>query len=227
MSFGTELTTAGILTEFTQAVHALGGRVSDSFDDGSRLFARSVLPDVKTVRPGDGFQRGVAIRATDEEVWLHPYLFRLVCTNGAVVAQTLTSRHIPQLHDHDADEAIEIIHDAVTACCANEVFLTTLNTVRTSMERDADVAFSLMPLLSRFPASASGRLLQQILGHFFRDGGRTRYHLMNAVTATARDTENPQVKWELEEIGWAMAIDSPISQRMAAAARRHETVAVG
>jgi hypothetical protein len=33
----------------------------------------------------------------------------------------------------------------------------------------------------------------------------TRYDLMNVVTATARDTRDPEAKWRLEELGGAIA----------------------
>jgi hypothetical protein len=94
MSYGCGLTTQEILTVLSDEVAARSGKVLDVFDDGSRLFARSVLPRVEEVRPGDRLQGGVALRSMDSQVWVHPYVFREVCRNGAIVAQALETRHL-------------------------------------------------------------------------------------------------------------------------------------
>jgi hypothetical protein len=213
MSFLPALTTGAVLDEFTDAVADCGGSVSGVFNDGTRLFARSVLPTVDTVRRTDAFQGGVAIRGTENDVWLYPFLFRQVCTNGAILAQTLDARHIPDLHDLDPDEAAELVRDGVAACCAPEVFGTNMDHVRTATEQQADLALMLMPMLGRFPEAANAHVLQQIMRTFFEDRDDTRFGLMNAVTATAREATDPDVRWRLEELGGALAVGVPFEPR--------------
>ena len=61
--------------------------MTDTFDDGERLFVRSVVPQRRgRSGPTTGLQGGVALRASGGDVWVHPYVFRLVCTNGAIMA---------------------------------------------------------------------------------------------------------------------------------------------
>jgi len=72
------LTTTQISAVFGEEIAARGGQVRDAFDDGLRLFARAVLPQMDEVRPGDQVQGGVAIKACEEEVCLYPYIFRQV-----------------------------------------------------------------------------------------------------------------------------------------------------
>jgi hypothetical protein len=228
MSFLPALTTGAVLDEFTAAVGDRGGTVSGVFDDGTRLLARSVLPATDTVRRTDAFQGGVAIRATENDVWLYPFLFRQVCTNGAVIAHTLDARHIPDLHDLDPDEAAELVREGVTACCAPEVFHTNMNHVRTAAEQQADLALMLMPMLGRFPEAANAHVLQQIMRTFFDDRDQTRFGLMNAVTATAREASDPAVRWRLEEMGGELAVGMPVEPRhRPPAARFHEVVQIG
>ena len=88
------LTTADVSTIFAEEIAAAGGTVTDSFHDGSRLFARSVLPWIRQVRAKDEVQSGVALRATGLEVSVHPYVFRQVCSNGAIMAQAIQTRHV-------------------------------------------------------------------------------------------------------------------------------------
>lgn len=228
MSFLPALTTGAVLDEFTDAVTARGGTVSGAFNDGTRLFARSVLPTVDKVRRTDGFQGGVAIRATENDVWLYPFLFRQVCTNGAVITQTIDARHIPDMHDLDPDEAAELVRDGVAACCAPEVFRANMDHVRTAAEHQADLALILMPMLGRFPEAANAHVLQQIMRTFFEDRDDTRFGLMNAVTATARGVTDPEVRWRLEEMGGALAVGVPFEPRhRPPAARRREVAQIG
>ena len=73
------LTTACVRQAFSDEIVAQRGSVSDAFDDGERLIVRAVLPLSDEVRTNDRFQGGVALKAWQGEVWVHPYIFRLVC----------------------------------------------------------------------------------------------------------------------------------------------------
>src|SRR5881227_3566186 len=108
--------TTQLLDVFVEEVAAHGGQVTDTFHDGQRLFTRSVLPHVEHVRPGDGVQGGVALKATDEGVWLHPYTFRLVCRNGAILAETLASRSLGKLHEVEPEIALQSVREGIAAC---------------------------------------------------------------------------------------------------------------
>src|SRR5271154_3563784 len=83
------LTTKRLLEVFSEEVVEQRGKVIDTADDGKRLFVRAVLPELREVRPGDNVQGGVAMKGTEEGVWLHPYVFRLVCRNGAIRAEAV------------------------------------------------------------------------------------------------------------------------------------------
>jgi hypothetical protein len=48
------------------------------------------------------------------------------------------------------------------------------------------------------------RFLNEILEQFSAGGDPTRFGLMNAVTAVARDTRDPDDRWRLEEFGGAV-----------------------
>jgi hypothetical protein len=68
------------------------------------------------------------------------------------------------------------------------------------------------------------------MDQLIRTGDTTLFGLANAVTATARETRDPELKWDLEEFGGGIAIGAPqispphVSQ---AAARRAVAMAVG
>src|SRR4051812_22673906 len=89
---------AELLDGFSDEVSLAGGFVKDSFagPPGTTplLIARAVLPTPRGGARGDRLQGGVAIRATDEELCIHPYVFRQVCTNGAIMAHAIETRVI-------------------------------------------------------------------------------------------------------------------------------------
>jgi hypothetical protein len=223
--------TTQVLDVFTEVVAARGGQVTDTFHDGRRLFTRSILPHVEEVRPGDRMQGGVALKACDEGVWLYPYLFRLVCRNGAIAAEAIEARFLGNLHQQEPESALETIRQGIAVCSEQEVFRANVRKMRSACEREADMALNLLPFLSRLSAQDRDGLLSQILDRFFRDGDPSQFGLANAVTAVARDTRDPDLRWNLEELGGGIAIGitprRPKDGRSAARARGGLAIAVG
>jgi hypothetical protein len=209
MLFSSSLTTTEVLAVFAESVTAHGGRVTDTFDDGRRLFTRSVLPHVEEVRPRDQVQGGVALKATAEGVWLYPYVFRLVCRNGAIMAETLEARSVGHLPPQEPDVALQSIREGVEACCAREVFVGTVHKMRATCATVADLALTLLPLLTRLSRAASPSLLSQIMDRFFGETDRSPFGLANVITSIARDTQDPNMRWDLEELGGGIAIATP------------------
>ena len=201
MSNDFSLSTEEILGVFTEEIVARSGNVLDVFDDGCRVFARSILPKIEEARAGDRLQGGVALRSADSQVWVHPYVFRQVCTNGAIMPQTLGTRHVSVIGDLGCDETAELVRDAVVACCADEAFATAVGRMRSAMELAADSTLTLLPHLLHFPSRERARLVSIILERFEAGGDNSRFGLMNAVTSLARDTRDPETRWRLEELG--------------------------
>ena len=106
-----------MLAVFTVETQAAGGRVFDPFQDKQRLFVRSILPSTREVGPGDKIQGGVALKGDELGISVHPYTFRQVCTNGAIIAQAVQSVRIDREEVEFADPA-EAVREAVQACCA-------------------------------------------------------------------------------------------------------------
>src|SRR5262249_37430897 len=51
-------------------------------------------------------------------------------------------------------------------------------------------------------------LLAQIMDEYFREGDRSQFGLANAVTAVARETRDPELRWNLGGFGGGIAIAS-------------------
>lgn len=202
-SFG--MTATEILAAFTDEITARGGEVTDSFNDGRRLLARSVLPGIQEARPGDHMQGGIAVRVAGDEVWVHPYLFRLVCRNGAIVAHTIETEHITNLETWSAEVAEREVREAIAAACDPAVFAESMDRVRSAASAQVDLALATMPLFARLSRVQNEEFLEQIMDQFFQDGDSSMFGLANAVTATAREVEDPVRRWDLEVLGGDIA----------------------
>jgi hypothetical protein len=207
------LTTAEIQDLFAEEITAAGGAVSDTFVDRSLLFTRSILPQVREVRTADQVQGGVALRAFEGDVWVHPYIFRLVCRNGAIMAHAIQSRHVEVDEFATPEEVATEVWLAIRACCSEDAFSAAAEQMRSAREAQADVALNLLPLISQRHSGAGAHLLREIMERFMGDEDRTRFALMNALTSVARDTPDPQLRWRLEEMGGGIVAGlSPVPQ---------------
>ena len=203
MAFQELLTTWEIAEFFSEQVAAVGGCVLDAFDDGSRLFMRAVLRAEREVKAGDRVQGGVALRALGGEIQVHPYVFRQVCANGAIIAHASESRYLApnEVPLYSVEAFVAALREAVHACCAEDAFERAADEMSSSIQSDFDLALMLMPMLSRLPPKIAAEVLPAILGRFFEGGDVSQFGLMNAVTLVARDTRDPETRWDLEEIG--------------------------
>ena len=200
--------TSAIRDAFEQEVNDAGGTVTDAFDDGSRLFLRSIFPQPQEVKPGDRTSRGVALRGKESEIFVHPYFFRQVCRNGAIAAQAVQTRRVER-YEHatcpGAGDAVLLeIRQAVRDCADPEILASATRRMRTMAETEADVALSFLPEILKLNPKDASRLVDIVLGRFERRPDRSLFGLMNAITSVARDTSDHETRWRLEEAGGGM-----------------------
>jgi hypothetical protein len=156
--------------------------------------------------PQDEVQCGVALQATARGIWLYPYLFRLVCANGAIMAEGLESRSLSEVvHELEPDQAVNAIRQGIEACCAQEVFNDIMRKVRTSADVETDDTFVMLSYLEPEYGHDHFDLIAEVLDRFEGEADQSRYGFANAITSVARDTPDPDLRWDLEEFGGAIA----------------------
>jgi len=185
-----------------------GGKVVGCVMDDRRLFLRGVLAPAREVREDDAVRGGVAVMMDDLTVHVHPFTYREVCRNGAIMACVLDTRRIQRI-DSDAVpygvyEVMRAIRDAVRECCDPKVFLTLVKQLRraasTPVDLDISVLLELVPLGRR----VSAEILSEIMTEYVEEVDESMFGVMNAVTRVARDEPDPVVRWDLEELGGAI-----------------------
>ena len=195
------LTTATISAVFADSVVDHSGRVTEIHDAGTRLFLRALLPFQEEVRPGDRMQAGLALRASESEISLHPYLFRQICRNGAIMAHSIQSCHVEYSQYASEEDVIWLLWDAIGACCEREVFTANVGDVRTSVHVEADSALNHTLNQLHWQSVLPKTILDVIFKRFSSSRNKSRFSLMNAITSVARDTRDQEQRWRLEELG--------------------------
>lgn len=194
--------TPAIRESFERQIASLGGTVTSALDEGRELFLRSTLPIRDEVRPRDRVQGGVALRTDDGDVLVHPYVFREVCSNGAVWAQALGTQRIERAEFAASNERIAetlvAIDAAIAACAEQTMFRNAVVEMKQATQVDAETNL-LLQMAAHSIALTTGVL--EAVRRFHRDRDQSLYGLMNAVTSVARDTRDPDTRWRLEELG--------------------------
>ncbi len=229
MSSGYWPTTIDVYRIFSEETANAGGTVRDTFDDGNRLFIRSVVPDLCEIIPGDSVQGGVALRSNPEEIWIHPYMLRVVCRNGSLRPLAIQSTRItrketgkPPIAEHDF-----VLHmrEAIRKCLDKEALQAGVNEMREARSKGIESALRMLQITEFLHANISSpRLLKiapirieeaekrsegttnphsrnLVLQRYHRETDRTMFGMMNAATSVARDSQDPEERWRLEELG--------------------------
>ena len=201
-------TPTDIRQAFAEEIASLGGKVTHAYEDSDRFFARAVLASDAEIRPGDRVHGGVAVRAGGSSLEVFPYTFRQVCSNGAIAAQALEGRRLERVEgiavaapSYEAGVVCTDLRLAVRACAAPEAFATTTDQMRAATQTEANVTLNLLPFLAGLPGSMAQHWLPRILHRFSRDGDRSVFGMMQAVTSVARDVRDEETRWRLEQLG--------------------------
>jgi len=202
-------TSQDLLEAFREEIATAGGTVSDALDDGQRLIARAVLLTSSEIRMGDQVNAGVAIRAMSNEIVVHPYTLRRVCTNGAIRVEALESQHFERIQaettwslNYEASAMLTSVREAIRACAGPDAFATGVSDMRRAAAVDGEMAIQLL-VQSKYFAGGAARVASYMdIVHRYRAGDdRSAFGLMNAVTSLARETHDPEARWSLEQLG--------------------------
>lgn len=195
----------------TDEITALGGSTLSLVRDQDRLFMRMVLPASAEIRVGDSMQAGVAVRALPEQIAVYPFTFRQVCTNGAIVANSLPGQQIQRVQavdvgtsSYDAEVVLSSLRSAVRQCASPKAFDIAVGQMQAMTNDAGSRALYVLVRLAQMHARDAMPHLPMIYRRFAASDDRSTFGLMNAVTSVARDTEDPAVRWSLETLGGSM-----------------------
>jgi len=229
--------TSEIVDVISEETEAVAGSISCCEHDGQALYLWARLPSETEVRASDVVGAGIAVAAVGELIRVRHRVFRRVCRNGMIAPRVEQEQDVHRVNFAASSDAIaevlQRVRDAIRLCAGVDGFGLIAEKVASTTQRLADVELDLIPGLLRMPAPRRDVLRAEITGRFVREGDYSLFGLLNAVTSTARDREDPDTRWRLEELGGAIACQVPFvpdSDRAAAVTPgldREETAAQG
>ncbi len=142
------------------------------------------------------------------------------------MAHALQTRQLSDMDWQDPWSAANSLREVIQACCQPEAFASAVQEFRLATKMIVVPGPHLLTWLAQSGLADNG-LYQAIMDQFFREPDETRFDLTNAVTAVARETRDPDVRWRLEELGGAIAagqVDPSPSRNPRIDHRRHDSL---
>ncbi|MFN0120405.1 MAG: DUF932 domain-containing protein [Blastocatellia bacterium] len=206
-----------------------------------KLYVQVVNPRQQAdVKPGDVVQAGLLL--TNSEVGhgalqLQPLIYRLVCTNGLILAEkqdyTLTRYHVGRAQDAGvleqfyrdetvaaADRAFWMqVQDTMRAAIKGEFFTGVVNQLRDATMQPITGQPGKVVELAAQSFGLTDTEQGSVLQHLLSDGDLSRYGLLNAITRTGEAAKSYDRAVELQTLGSeVLRLPSSAWQRLAAAA---------
>jgi hypothetical protein len=204
-------------------IGAIGGASVRSCElTESRMYIKVVTPRITAeVTRGDIVQAGVVISNSEVgvgSVQVSPLIYRLVCTNGMIAADSAIRKY----HIGRTDDNIDVYSDR-TIAADNGVFLMKLkDTVSAAVDQarftalvgklreatEAKIEAAVVPKAVELTAKEYGITRTEssgVLGHLIAGGDLSLYGLANAVTRQSQDETSYDRATEMEIIGYRIA----------------------
>jgi hypothetical protein len=186
---------------FSAAIKGARGELKNRIVNPRGAYCRAALPLKEEVQRRDVLHHGAALRMHPRRVEVVPYVFRQVCSNGALCAHSGAADG-RSIADHTTEAEIAAFVASATATAASaESFHSCLQDVRAGLLSRSDLPLNLLSFVKRLGSDFEEFVLEMLLKEMGQQPEvRTRYDAMNLVTAAAREVRDPELKWRMESL---------------------------
>jgi hypothetical protein len=195
---------------FTEEIQAANGKVYDCIDDDSRLFMRSILPWASEVAPQDRLFGGIALRASQNDLAVCPYIFRVMCSNGAILAHALDTYQIAQINMMSQTEIKSALCAAIVQCRQEDLFEAAVNQLHHAQHVPAHNFLNIMTHLSTLPRDVAAGLINGLSHHWMAGGDRSRFRFNERGHGGSARYIDPEARWRLEVLGGQIGVPMPL-----------------
>ena len=199
--------------KFIRVTDIYGGTIARDNEKRDKRYLASTFPNCKeAIQPGDLINGGLALHLSPEKATLYQYTLRLWCANGMMRTQAGKAQEFNPYDEAAFDEALHeqyhymaeqlkesaslfrqsLLHPAGESM--PQYILQTLNALEARHSWEEGLASAVLEERA-LRARRSHRPISML-----REG-ISRFDLINAVTAMARDEKDPRMQWELEKLG--------------------------
>jgi hypothetical protein len=198
---------------FAGAIESARGEMKNRIVNPRGAYCRAVLPLQEEVQRRDVLHHGAALRMNARAVEVVPYVFRQVCSNGALWAHSAAAFSL-RIDDATTEaEIADFVASSTDTAASTATFRSCLEEVRTGLHTRTDMAISTLSILKTLGSEFEGVVLEMLLRGLPRDDRGTRYDAMNVVTAAAREVPDPELKWRMESLATRLLIGADIERK--------------
>lgn len=195
-----------IASTFSFEVDSVGGELERTVTEEGQLYIFAHLPHIDEAAPHDFIGGGLAMRASQTAIGIHPYLVRQACINGFVMARVLQEPPILLQELSTPDRLNFAIGQAVRMASSGDVFDFAMDRMRAAGQVPAfsgNFSIDLSLLLNRpFAREYLDRIMQRVS----QENDDSAFGLANGVTSVARDLVHPEDRWQLEVLGGEIVV---------------------
>jgi hypothetical protein len=198
-----------------------GAEVRSSEITDSRMYVQAVLPKMQAEPvQGDVVQAGVVISNSEiglGSLRIEPMVFRLVCINGMIATEALRQMHVGRRAIGDTQFATELLSDETRRVDDAAFWMKARDLTKASFNKkffdlqvgriidaekvtvEGEIEDVVETTTKKFGLSEGER--KGFLTNLIKDGGKTKWQFVNAITKLAHDSESYDRSIELERLG--------------------------
>jgi hypothetical protein len=208
---------------FSGAIESAHGEIKNRIVKPRGAYCRAVLPLREEVQHRDVLQHGAALRMHATMLEVVPFVFREVCSNGAIWAHSGAAFSLPIDESSTEVKIARFVAESAGTATSADTFQSCLAEVRTGMTKRADLGLLMMSIFRSPRAGVEEFALDMVLSAMRQlPPESTRYDAMNIVTAAAREVPDPEVKWHMESLATTLLLDIEVGRKAPPTARQRE-----
>lgn len=210
-----------VLAAALDTLKGSGVEIKECYLTEERMHVKATVPHLRQdIVDGDTVIPGIVISNSEVgkgSLRVEPFLYRLVCSNGMIGQRALTRVHLgSELDALDGllseatlakyqEATIAIVEDTIKGVFDPVELDKWMTDLREGTRRQLEKPTEAVDWTAkRF--SLGKTLTESVLDEFVKGGDSTQWGLANAITAVARQVDNPDDQVDLERIGGEVAV---------------------
>jgi hypothetical protein len=208
---------------FSGAIESAHGEMKNRIVKPRGAYCRAVLPLKEEVKRRDMLHHGAALRMHPRQLEVVPFVFRQVCSNGAIWSHNADAFSL-QITDATAEgEIVEFVESSTASAASAETFQSCLAEIRAGITRRIDIGLVVTSMFRSRGAEMDDTALMLVLAEMLNQPeASTRYDAMNIVTAAAREVPDPELKWRMESLATRLLTGAEVERKALPAVRERE-----
>lgn len=192
---------------FAGAIESAHGVMKNRTVNPRGAYCRALLPMKEEVRPRDVLHQGAALRMHPRQIEVVPFVFRQVCSNGAIWSHNADAFSLQITAGTTEGQVVKFVESSTAFAARAETFQSCLAEIRAGITRRIDIGSVVTSLFRSRGSEMDDTALMLVFAEMVNQpAASTRYDAMNIVTAGARTVPDPELKWRMESLATRLLV---------------------